>query len=184
MGTATDISIAEVVDESKSLIDGAITVPGYKPGGWSVRMFSESEDFDPDKPVADFDENERHYLLYAEGEKVRINGTNITFDGLIPRIQRSFLSKDRDSMQKHIREFVDRAVVFTTCPECAGTRLNTAARSSLIAGKSIADVCALGRNHLFGYGAHGRRVRTLRRVRGQGLPNRGARVHLGRTEYT
>ncbi|WP_420096572.1 ATP-binding cassette domain-containing protein [Brevibacterium sediminis] len=143
MGTATDISIAEVVDESKSLNDGAITVPGYKPGGWSVRMFSESGYFDPDKPVADFVEKERHYLLYAEGEKVRINGTNITFDGLIPRIQRSFLSKDRDSMQKHIREFVDRAVVFTTCPECAGTRLNAAARSSLIAGKSIADVCAL-----------------------------------------
>ena len=143
MGTATDISIAEVVDESKSLNDGAITVPGYKPGGWSVRMFSESGYFDPDKPVADFDETERHYLLYAEGEKVKINGTNITFDGLIPRIHRSFLSKDRDSMQKHIREFVDRAVVFTTCPECEGTRLNAAARSSLIAGKSIADVCAL-----------------------------------------
>ena len=143
MGTATDISIAEVVDESKSLNDGAITVPGYKPGGWSVRMFSESGYFDPDKPVADFDETERHYLLYAEGEKVKINGTNITFDGLIPRIHRSFLSKDRDSMQKHIREFVDRAVVFTTCPECEGTRLNAVARSSLIAGKSIADVCAL-----------------------------------------
>ena len=151
MGTATDISIAEVVDESKSLNDGAITVPGYKPGGWSVRMFSESEYFDPDKPVADFDENERHYLLYAEGEKGRINGTNITFDGLIPRIQRSFLSKDRDSMQKHIREFVDRAVVFTTCPECAGTRLNTAARSSLIAGKSIADVCALQISDIAGW---------------------------------
>ena len=143
MGTATDISIAEVVDESKSLNDGAITVPGYKPGGWSVRMFSESGYFDPDKTIADFDEKERHYLLYAEGEKVRINGTNITFDGLIPRIQRSFLSKDRDSMQKHIREFVDRAVVFTTCPDCEGTRLNAAARSSLIAGRSIADVCAL-----------------------------------------
>lgn len=145
------LAIAEVVDESKSLNDGAITVPGYKPGGWSVRMFSESGYFDPDKPVGDFDENERHYLLYAEGEKVRINGTNITFDGLIPRIQRSFLSKDRDSMQKHIREFVDRAVVFTTCPECAGTRLNAAARSSLIAGKSIADVCALQISDITGW---------------------------------
>jgi excinuclease UvrABC ATPase subunit len=142
MGTATDISIAEVVDESKSLDDGAITVPGYKPGGWSVRMFSESGYFDPAKPVADFDETERHYLLHAEGEKVRINGTNITFDGLLPRIRRSFLSKDRDSMQKHIREFVDRAVVFTTCAECEGTRLNEAARSSLLAGRSIADVCS------------------------------------------
>src|SRR5699024_1491300 len=99
-------------------------------------------DFDPAKPVADFDETERHYLLHAEGEKVRINGTNITFDGLLPRIRRSFLSKDRDSMQKHIREFVDRAVVFTTCAECEGTRLTEAARSSLLAGRSIADVCS------------------------------------------
>ncbi|WP_426936282.1 ATP-binding cassette domain-containing protein [Brevibacterium sp. LE-L] len=143
MGTATDIAIAEVVDETRSLDDGAITIPGYKPGGWSVRMFSESGFFDPKKPVADYDERERHHLLHAEGEKVRINGTNFTFDGLIPRIRRSFLSKDRDAMQKHIREFVDRAVVFTVCPECAGTRLNAAARSSKLAGKSIAEVCSM-----------------------------------------
>jgi excinuclease ABC A subunit len=143
MGTATDIAIAEVVDESKSLNDGAITIPGYKPGGWSVRMFSESGYFDPDKPVADYSEQERHYLLHAEGEKIRISGTNFTFDGLLPRIRRSFLSKDREAMQKHIREFVDRAVVYTVCPECRGTRLNAAARSSLLAGKSIAEVCAM-----------------------------------------
>lgn len=143
MGTATDIDIAEVVDESRSLSDGAITIPGYKPGGWSVRMFSESGFFDPDKPVADYTEKERHYLLHAEGEKVRISGTNITFDGLLPRIRRSFLSKDREAMQKHIREFVDRAVVYTVCPECRGTRLNAAARSSQLAGKSIDEVCAM-----------------------------------------
>ncbi|WP_166971728.1 ATP-binding cassette domain-containing protein [Brevibacterium atlanticum] len=143
MGTATDIAIAEVVDESKSLNEGAITIPGYKPGGWSVRMFSESGFFEPDKPVADYSEKERHHLLHAEGEKIRINGTNFTFDGLLPRIRRSFLSKDRDAMQKHIREFVDRAVAYTVCPECRGTRLNAAARSSLVAGKSIAEVCAM-----------------------------------------
>ncbi|MCF2588145.1 ATP-binding cassette domain-containing protein [Brevibacterium sp. UCMA 11752] len=143
MGTATDIDIAEVVDESKSLNEGAITIPGYKPGGWTVRFYSESGYFDPDKAIADYSEDERHYLLYAEGEKIVINGTNMTFDGLIPRIRRSFLSKDRDAMQKHVREFVDRAVVYTQCPECAGTRLNPAARGSSLAGLSIADVCAL-----------------------------------------
>lgn len=143
MGTATDIDITQIVDETKSVNDGAITIPGFKVGGWSVRMYSESGLFDPDKPVGDFTPEERHALLHLEGEKVVINGTNITYDGLIPRIQRSFLSKDRDGMQKHIREFVDRAVVFTVCPECRGTRLNAAARSSYLAGKSIAEVCAM-----------------------------------------
>ena len=143
IGTATDIDIAEVVDESKSINEGAITIPGYKPGGWSVRFYSESGYFDPDKAIADYTEDERHYLLYAKSEKIVINGTNMTFDGLIPRIRRSFLSKDRDAMQKHVREFVDRAVIYTQCPECAGTRLNPAARGSLLAGQSIAEVCAM-----------------------------------------
>ncbi|WP_453984060.1 ATP-binding cassette domain-containing protein [Brevibacterium casei] len=143
MGTATDIDITQIVDETKSVNDGAITIPGFKVGGWSVRMYSESGLFDPDTPVSDFTPEERRALLHLEGEKVVINGTNITYDGLIPRIQRSFLSKDRDGMQKHIREFVDRAVVFTVCPECRGTRLNAAARSSYLAGKSIAEVCAM-----------------------------------------
>jgi excinuclease UvrABC ATPase subunit len=151
MGTATDISIAEVVDESKSLNDGAITIPGYKPGGWSVRQFSESGYFDPDKPIADYTEQERHYLLHAEGEKVKISGTNFTFDGLLPRIRRSFLSKDREGMQKHIREFVDRAVVYTVCPECQGTRLNAAARSSKLAEQSIADVCSMQISDITGW---------------------------------
>lgn len=143
MGTATDIDITQIVDERKSVNGGAITIPGFKVGGWSVRMYSESGLFDPDKPVQDFTPEERRALLHLEGKKVVINGTNITYDGLIPRIQRSFLSKDRDGMQKHIREFVDRAVVFTVCPECRGTRLNAAARSSYLAGKSIAEVCAM-----------------------------------------
>ncbi|GAA1868300.1 ATP-binding cassette domain-containing protein [Brevibacterium marinum] len=143
MGTATDIDIAEVVDESKSLNEGAITIPGYKPGGWNVRFYSESGYFDPDKPIGRYTEDERHTLLFAEGEKIVINGTNMTFDGLIPRIRRSFLSKDRDAMQKHVREFVDRAVVYAQCPECEGTRLNAAARGSKLAGLSIAEVCAM-----------------------------------------
>ena len=143
MGTATDIDIAEVVDSSRSLNEGAITIPGYKPGGWSVRFYSESGYFDPDKAIVDYTEEERHNLLYAEDEKIVINGTNMTFDGLIPRIRRSFLSKDRDAMQKHVREFVDRAVVYTQCPECDGTRLNSAARGSKLVGLSIAEVCAM-----------------------------------------
>lgn len=143
MGSATDIDVAEVVDVSKSLNTGAITIPGYKPGGWNVRFYSESGYFDPDKPVGEYTEEERHRLLYAEGEKIVISGTNMTFDGLIPRIRRSFLSKDRDAMQKHVREFVDRAVVYTQCPECDATRLNAAVRRSRLAGLSIAEVCAM-----------------------------------------
>ena len=143
MGTATDIDIDEVVDMTKSLNDGGITIPGYKPGGWNVRFYSESGYFDPDKPIRDYNDEERDKLLYAEGEKIVISGTNMTFDGLIPRIRRSFLSKDRDAMQKHVREFVDRAVVYTQCPDCTGTRLNAAVRGSRLAGLSIAEVCAM-----------------------------------------
>ncbi len=143
MGTATDIDVAQIVDESKSINEGAITVPGFKVGGWSVRFYAESGFFDPDVPVAEFTAAQRRALLDLEGEKIVVSGTNLTYDGLIPKIRKSFLSKDRDGMQKHIREFVDRAVVFTECPECHGTRLNAAARSSLLAGKSIAEVCAM-----------------------------------------
>ncbi|RBP64722.1 excinuclease UvrABC ATPase subunit [Brevibacterium sanguinis] len=143
MGTATDIDVAEVVDFSKSLAEGAILIPGFKVGGWSVRFYTESGFFDPDKPVGEFTPDERDRLLNAEGEKIVINGTNLTFDGLLPRIRRSFLSKDRDGMQKHIRAFVDRAVVYTECPDCGGTRLGAAARGSRLAGRSIAEVCAM-----------------------------------------
>ncbi len=143
MGTATDIDIDQVVDSSKSINQGAILIPGFKVGGWSVRFYTESGLFDPDKPVREFDPDERERLLHAEGEKIVINGTNMTYDGLIPRIRRSFLSKDRDAMQKHIRAFVDRAVVYTECPHCRGTRLNAAARGSRLSGLSIAEVCAM-----------------------------------------
>jgi excinuclease UvrABC ATPase subunit len=143
MGSVTDVDVAQLVDESKSLAQGAITVPGYNADGWSVRLFTESGLLDPDKPIRDYSEQERHDFLYRESTKVRINKINITYDGLVPRITRAWLSKDRDSLQPHIRAFVDRAVTFTACPDCGGTRLNEAARSSLIAGVSIADACAM-----------------------------------------
>ncbi|HEX7004993.1 MAG TPA: excinuclease ABC subunit UvrA [Trueperaceae bacterium] len=143
MGTVSHIDVAQLFDESKSLNEGAITIPGYKAGGWSVRYFTESGFLDPDKPIRDYSEKELHDFLYREPVKVKINNINITYEGLIPRIQKSFLSKDKEAMQPHIREFVERAVKFTTCPECGGTRLNEGARSSKIEGISIADACAM-----------------------------------------
>jgi len=143
MGSATDIDLSQLYDERKSLAAGAITVPGYTPDGWSTRMFSESGFFDPDKPVRDYTESELHDFLYKEPVKVRINGINLTYEGLVPRIQKSFLSKDVDSLQPHIRAFVERAVTFRACPDCGGTRLNDAARSSRIEGLSIAEACAM-----------------------------------------
>ena len=143
MGTANDIDLGQLYDESKSLAEGAITVPGYTADGWSTRMFSESGFFDPDKPIRDYTETELHDFLYKEPVKVKINGINITYEGLVPRVQKSFLSKDVDSLQPHIRAFVERAVTFTDCPECGGTRLNEAARSVKVAGISIADACAM-----------------------------------------
>ena len=143
MGNASDIDLTQLYDESKSLAQGAITVPGYTADGWSTRMFSESGFFDPDKPIRDYTAAELRDFLYKEPTKVRINGINLTYEGLVPRIQKSFLSKDVDALQPHIRAFVDRAVTFTACPDCGGTRLNEAARSSTIAGISIADACAM-----------------------------------------
>jgi excinuclease UvrABC ATPase subunit len=143
MGTASAIDLTQLYDASKSLNQGAITVPGYTADGWATRMFSESGYFDPDKPIQDYTEAELNDFLYREPTKVRISGINLTYEGLVPRIQRSILSKDVDSLQPHIRAFVDRAVTFTTCPECGGTRLNEAARSSKIGGVSIADACAM-----------------------------------------
>ncbi|MBI5231880.1 MAG: excinuclease ABC subunit UvrA [Coriobacteriales bacterium] len=143
MGTVTDIDVAQLVDVDKSLNEGAITVPGYKAGGWSVRLFAESGLVDPDKPVREYTKKELSDFLYGEPTKVLINGINITYEGLVPRIQKSFLSKDREAMQPHIREFVDRAVTFATCPECGGTRLNEAARSSKIQSINIAEACAM-----------------------------------------
>ncbi|QBI21687.1 excinuclease ABC subunit UvrA [Egibacter rhizosphaerae] len=150
-GSVSDVDVTALYDEDRSLNEGAITVPGYKAGGWSVRFYTESGFFDPDKPIRDYTETERHDLLLREATKVTIGGTNMTYQGLVPQIRSSMLSKDRDAMQPHIREFVDRAVVFTTCPECDGTRLSEAARSSQIAGKSIADVCAMQVSDLAGW---------------------------------
>ncbi|RNB47621.1 excinuclease ABC subunit UvrA [Agromyces tardus] len=143
MGTVTDIDLTQLYDESRSLSEGAITVPGYTADGWSTRVFSESGFFDPGKPVREFSESELHDFLYREPAKVRINGINLTYEGLVPKLQKSMLSKDVDAMQPHIRAFVERAVTFAPCPECDGTRLNAGARSSKIDGISIADACAM-----------------------------------------
>jgi excinuclease UvrABC ATPase subunit len=143
MGSVTDIDLAQLYDETKSLADGAITIPGYTADGWSTRMFSESGFVDPQKPIRDYTPEELHDFLHREPTKVKINGINITYEGLIPRIQKSLLSKDVDAMQPHIRAFVERAVTFTPCPDCGGTRLAPPARSSKIDGISIADACAM-----------------------------------------
>jgi excinuclease UvrABC ATPase subunit len=143
MGTVSDIDLTQLFDESRSLAEGAITIPGYNPDGWMVRIFSESGFLDPDKPIRDYTETELHDFLHKEPTKVKFQSINMTYEGLIPKIQKSFLSKDREAMQPHIRAFVDRAVTFTACPECGGTRLNEAARSSRIGGISIADACAM-----------------------------------------
>jgi excinuclease UvrABC ATPase subunit len=148
MGSVNDIDRSQIYDETKSLAEGAITVPGYNAEGWSVRMFTESGFFDPKKPIKKYSKKELHDFLHKEPTKVRINNINLTYEGLIPRIQKSFLSKDVDALQPHIRAFVERAVTFTTCPDCGGTRLNEAARSSKIKGKNIADVCAMQINDL------------------------------------
>lgn len=142
-GAVTDIDLTQLFDDTRSLGDGAITIPGYGTDGWMVRMYAESGYVDKDKPIRDFTEQELADFLYREPTKRKIAGINMTYEGLVPRVRRSMLQKDRESMQPHIRAFVDRAMTFTTCPACAGTRLNDLARSSRIAGKSIADVCAM-----------------------------------------
>jgi excinuclease UvrABC ATPase subunit len=142
-GTISAIDLTQLYDESKSLKEGAIRVPGYTADGWQTRMFSESGFFDPAKPIRDYTTTELNDFLYRDATKVRINGINLTYEGLVRRIQKSFLSKDVDSLQPHIRAFVDRVAAFSTCPECDGTRLNEAARSSRIAGISIGDACAM-----------------------------------------
>lgn len=142
-GLVNDIDLTQLFDDAKALGDGAITIPGYGTDGWNVRMYAESGYFDRDTPIRDFTEQERADFLYREPTKRKIAGINMTYEGLVPRVRRSFLQKDREAMQPHIRAFVDRAVTFTTCPACGGTRLNDVARSSKIGGKSIADVCSM-----------------------------------------
>lgn len=143
MGSVTDIDLSQLLDESLTLDDGAITVPGFTADGWAVRMYAESGFVPGDVPLRDLTAQQREDLLYREPVKVKISGINITYEGLVPRVQKSFLSKDREAMQPHIRAFVDRAVAYTVCPECGGTRLNEAARTSTIDGVSIADACAM-----------------------------------------
>src|SRR5205814_2021254 len=148
-GTVSDIDLAQLFDDSKSLAEGAITIPGYKVDSWwTVGIFTASGFLDADKPIRDYTKKELHDFLYKEPVKVKVNGVNLTYEGLIPKIQKSMLSKDPDSMQPHIRAFVERAVTFTACPECGGTRLSEAARSSKINGINIADVCAMQINDL------------------------------------
>ncbi|MEU2023162.1 excinuclease ABC subunit UvrA [Streptomyces sp. NPDC016469] len=143
-GTVSDIDLTQLYDDSKSLAEGAFTIPGWKSDSfWTVRVYAESGLLDPDKPIAKFTKKEMQDFLYREPTKVKVEGVNLTYEGLIPKIQKSFLSKDKDSLQPHIRAFVERAVTFTTCPACDGTRLSEGARSSKIAGISIADACAM-----------------------------------------
>src|SRR5687768_13444479 len=143
MGNVTDIDLTQLYDGSRSIAEGAITIPGYTVDGWMVRIFAASGFLDPDKPIRDYTETELHDFLHREPTKVKVESINMTYEGLVPRVQKSFLSKDREALQPHIRAFVDRAVTFTACPECGGSRLNEAARSSRIDGINIADACAM-----------------------------------------
>ncbi|WP_437625232.1 ATP-binding cassette domain-containing protein [Sorangium sp. So ce1151] len=148
MGSVSDFDLSQLYDEKKSLNEGAITIPGYSMDGWFGRIFNGCGFFDPDKPIRKFTKKELHDLLHKEPTKIKVDGINLTYEGLIPKIQKSMLSKDVDAMQPHIRAFVERAVTFTTCPECGGTRLSEAARSSKIKGINIADACAMQINEL------------------------------------
>ncbi|MES2867775.1 MAG: excinuclease ABC subunit UvrA [Actinomycetota bacterium] len=160
-GAVSDLDLAQIVDESKSLDEGAIMVPGYTADGWMVKGFSQSGLYPADKPIADFTEKQRHLFLYGEVTKVKISGINMTYEGLIPKITKAMLSKDIEALQPHIRAFVERVATFATCPECDGTRLTEGARSSKIAGVSIADACRMQVTDLAGW------------VRGLDLPEAG-----------
>jgi excinuclease UvrABC ATPase subunit len=143
LGQISDIDLDELLDRSKSLAEGAIRVPGYSVDGWMVRIYAESGLVDPDKPIAQYTEQELADFLYREPTKIKVQSTNMTYEGLVPKITKSMLQKDRESLQPHIRAFVDRAVTFVACPECGGTRLNEGARSAKIRGISIADAAAM-----------------------------------------
>jgi excinuclease UvrABC ATPase subunit len=143
VGSVTDFDLSQLYDDSKSLNEGALTIPGYSMDGWFGRIFRGCGFFDPDKPIRKFTKMELNDLLYKEPTKIKVDDVNLTYEGLIPKIQKSMLGKDKEAMQPHIRAFVDRAITFTACPECGGTRLNEAARSSKIKGINIADACAM-----------------------------------------
>lgn len=143
-GSVSDIDLTQLFDDTKSISEGAITIPGWKTDSWwTVGIYANSGFLDPDKPIRKYTKKEMQDFLHREPTKVKVNGVNLTYEGLIPKIQKSMLTKDRDALQPHIRAFVDRAVTFTACPDCGGTRLSEAARSSLIGGTSIADACAM-----------------------------------------
>lgn len=142
-GSVSDFDLTALFDESKSIVEGALTIPNYSVDGWYGRIFANSGFFPGDKPISSFTKPQRDALLYKEATRIKVDGVNVTFEGLIPRIQKSFLAKEREAMQPHIRAFVDRAIVFRTCPDCDGTRLSELARSSKIRGISIADACAM-----------------------------------------
>ncbi len=143
MGKVSDFALTALYDASKSLNDGALTIPGYSMDGWYGRIFRGCGFFDPDTPIAQFTKKQLDDLLYKEPTKVKVDGVNVTYEGLIPKIQKSMLVKDREAMQPYIRAFVDRAITFQTCPDCDGTRLSALARASTIGGVSIADACAM-----------------------------------------
>ena len=151
MGSVTDFDLSALYDDSLSLNEGALTIPGYSMDGWYGRIYRGCGYFDPDKPIRDYTKKELHDLLHREPTKIKVEGINLTYAGLIPQLQRSFLSKDPEALQPHIRAFVDRAVTFTVCPECDGTRLSEAARSSRIRGINIADACAMQISDLAGW---------------------------------
>ncbi len=143
MGSVTDFDLAALYDESLSLNEGALTIPGYSMDGWYGRIYRGCDFFDPDRPIKKYTRKELRDLLYKEPTKIKVEGVNLTYEGLIPKIQKSMLSKDVDALQPHVRAFVERAITFTTCPECVGTRLSKEPRSSKVQGKNIADVCAM-----------------------------------------
>ena len=151
MGSVTDFDLSALYDAGLSLNQGALTIPGYTMDGWYGRIFRGCGFFDPDKPIGKYTKKQLHDLLYKEPTKIKVEGINLTYEGLIPKIQKSMLSKDVDALQPHIRAFVERAVTFTTCPDCDGTRLTKEARSSKINGKNIADVCSMQISDLAGW---------------------------------
>jgi excinuclease UvrABC ATPase subunit len=150
-GSVTDFDLTQLYDDTKSLTEGALTIPGYSMDGWFGRIFSGCGFFDMDKPIRRFTKRELQDLLYKEPTKIKVSGINLTYEGLIPKLQKSMLSKDREAMQPHIRAFVDRVITFTVCPDCQGTRLSEAARSSKIKGINIADACAMQISDLAGW---------------------------------
>ncbi|MGD9531052.1 ATP-binding cassette domain-containing protein [Pseudonocardia sp.] len=161
-GTVSDFDLTALYDDSKSIVEGALTIPNYSVDGWYGRIFANSGFFPGDKPIRDFTKRELNALLHKEPTRIKVEGINVTFEGLIPRIEKSFLAKDREAMQPHIRAFVDRAIVFRTCPDCGGTRLTELARSSKIEGINIADACAMQISDLAEW------VRGLERAGGDG----------------